>query len=170
MTTGLLSGTDFPAPHDDRWLEDYVPGASYTFGRVRMDEDAIIAFARDYDPQAFHVDPAAAAQSMYGGLIASGWHTTSVMMRVLVDHVISPASSLGSPGCDELRWLLPVRPGDELAVRVTFTGSRRSRSKPDRGFATSDLEVLNQRDEVVMTLKTTLFLLARDPAPPEGDG
>jgi acyl dehydratase len=155
-------GDDFAAPVADRWLEDYVPGASYTYGSVTLDEAAIIEFARAYDPQPFHTDPAAAARSIYGGLIASGWHTTAVMMRVLVDHVISPASSLGSPGCDELRWLKPVRAGDTLSVRITFTGTRRSRSRPDRGFAGADIEILNQDDEVVMTLKTTLYLLARE--------
>ena len=163
MTAAI--GDDFAAPVSDRYLEDYVPGASYTYGTVTLDEAAIIEFARAYDPQPFHTDPEAAASSIYGGLIASGWHTTAVMMRVLVDHVISPASSLGSPGCDELRWLKPVRPGDELSVRITFTGTRRSKSRPDRGFASSDIAILNQDYEVVMTLKTTLYLLARDAEP-----
>jgi len=156
-------GDDFAASAADRYLEDYVPGASYTYGTVTLDEASIMEFARAYDPQPFHTDPEAAARSIYGGLIASGWHTTAVMMRVLVDHVISPASSLGSPGCDELRWLKPVRPGDALSVRITFTGTRRSKSRPDRGFAGADIEILNQDDEVVMTLKTTLYLLAREP-------
>jgi len=161
--TAALGG-DFAASAADRYLEDYVLGASYTYGTVTLDEASIMEFARAYDPQPFHTDPEAAARSIYGGLIASGWHTTAVMMRVLVDHVISPASSLGSPGCDELRWLKPVRPGDALSVRITFTGTRRSKSRPDRGFAGADIEILNQDDEVVMTLKTTLYLLAREPA------
>jgi acyl dehydratase len=164
--TGAI-GPDFPAPREDRYLEDYVPGTSYTYGSATLDEASIIAFARAYDPQPFHVDPQAAADGVYGGLIASGWHTTCVMMRLLVDHVLSPVSSLGSPGCDELRWLKPVRPGDALSVRFHIHDSRRSRSRPDRGLVASSIEILNQADEVVMTMKTTLYLRARDPEPPE---
>jgi acyl dehydratase len=163
--TGPLTGADFAAPVDDRYLEDYLPGEIYTYGPVTVDTDSIIAFARQYDPQSFHTDPVAAASSMYGGLIASGWHTVALTMRVLVDHVISPASSLGSPGCDELRWLKPVRPGDTLAVRFEILANRRSRSKPDRGLVSNQIAVLNQHDEVVMTLKTVLLLLARHPEP-----
>jgi len=160
-------GADFAAPRDDRYLEDYEPGTSYRYGSVTLDEASIIAFARDYDPQPFHIDPEAAAESVYGGLIASGWHTCCVMMRLLVDHVLSPVSSLGSPGCDELRWLQPVRPGDTLDVRISFHDSRRSRSRPDRGLVAASIEILNQADEVVMTMKTTLYLRARDPEPPD---
>jgi acyl dehydratase len=161
--TGPLAGADFAASVDDRYLEDYVAGETYTYGRVELDERSIIDFARQYDPQAFHVDPVAARESMYGGLIASGWQTVAVTMRMLVDHVISPASSLGSPGCDELRWLAPVRPGDSLAVRFEVVSMRRSRSKPDRGLVSCRLEVLNQHDVVVMTMKTVLLLKARNP-------
>jgi acyl dehydratase len=159
-------GPDFAAPREDRYLEDYLPGSSYTYGSVTLDEASIITFARDYDPQPFHIDPEAAAESVYGGLIASGWHTTCVMMRLLVDHVLSPVSSLGSPGCDELRWLRPVRPGDTLDVRIAFHSSRRSQSKPDRGLVAASIEILNQAAEVVMTMKTTLYLRAREPEPP----
>jgi acyl dehydratase len=166
--TGPLTGADFAAPIGDRYLEDYVPGEIYTYGRVELDEASIVAFARQYDPQPFHIDPAAAAAGIYGGLIASGWQTVAVTMRMLVDHVISPASSLGSPGCDELRWTAPVRPGDSLAVRIEILSNRRSRSKPDRGLVSNQLEVLNQRDEVVMTLKTVLLLKARHPEPESG--
>jgi acyl dehydratase len=158
-------GADIAAPREHRYLEDYQPGTSYRYGSVTLDEASIIAFARDYDPQPFHIDPAAAADGAYGGLIASGWQTCCVMMRLLVDHVVSPVSSLGSPGCDELRWLKPVRPGDTLDVRISFHDSRRSRSKPDRGLVAASIEILNQADEVVMTMKTTLYLLARDATP-----
>jgi acyl dehydratase len=163
--TGPLTGADFAAPIEDRYLEDYEPGEVYTYGRVELDEASIVAFARLYDPQPFHIDPRAAAAGMYGGLIASGWQTVAVTMRMLVDHVISPASSLGSPGCDELRWLKPVRPGDSLAVRIEILSTRRSRSKPDRGLVSNQLEILNQRDEVVMTLRTVLLLKARQVEP-----
>ena len=166
--TGALTGADFAAPHDDRYFEDFLAGEVYTYGSVTLDEESIIAFARQYDPQAFHIDPEAAKDSVYGGLIASGWHTMAAAMRILVDHVISPASSLGSPGCDELRWLRPVRPGDSLSVRFEIVSSRRSRSKPDRGLVASRVEVLNQRDEVVMTLQTTLLAKVRNPEPADG--
>ncbi len=166
--TEPLTDADFAAPIDDRFLEDYVPGEIYTYGRVELDAAAIIAFARQYDPQPFHIDPGAAADSIYGGLIASGWQTVAVTMRMLVDHVISPASSLGSPGCDELRWAKPVRPGDALAVRFEILSTRRSRSKPDRGLVSCALEILNQRDEIVMTLQTVLLVRARPPASVSG--
>ncbi len=166
--TGPLTGADFAAPHDDRYFEDYLPGEVYSYGSVTLDEASIIEFARLYDPQPFHIDPVAAQDAIYGGLIASGWHTTSVMMRLLVDHVLSPASSLGSPGCDELRWLRPVRPGDSLSVRIEIVDGRRSRSNPDRGLVSCRLEVLNQRDEIVMTMRTTLLLRVRNPEPAQG--
>ena len=163
--TGPLTDADFAAPIDDRYLEDYLPGEIYTYGPITLDEQSIIAFARQYDPQPFHVDAIAAAASTYGGLIASGWQTAAETMRILVDHVLSPASSLGSPGCDELRWLKPVRPGDTLAVRFEILANRRSRSKPDRGLVSSQVAVLNQQDEVVMTLQSVLLLRARNPEP-----
>jgi acyl dehydratase len=166
--TGPLTGADFAAPHDDRYFEDYLPGEVYSYGSVTLDEASIIEFARLYDPQPFHIDPVAAQDSIYGGLIASGWHTTSVMMRLLVDHVLSPASSLGSPGCDELRWLRPVRPGDSLSVRIEIVDGRRSRSNPDRGLVSCRLEVLNERDEIVMTMRTTLLLRVRNPEAEQG--
>jgi acyl dehydratase len=163
--TGPIGGADFPAPHDDRYFEDYIAGETYTYGSVTLDEASIVAFARQYDPQPFHIDPVAAKDSIYGGLIASGWQTVAETMRILVDHVISPASSLGSPGCDELRWLKPVRPGDTLSVRFEIDSGRRSRSNPDRGLVASRLAVLNQRDDVVMTMRTTLLVRVRHPEP-----
>jgi acyl dehydratase len=152
------------AAREDRWFEDYTPGLRVEFGAVRVEEEEVVAFARRYDPQPFHVDAGAAAAGPYGGLIASGWHTGSLMMRLLVEHYLSPAS-LGSPGLDELRWLRPVRPGDTLSVRVTVLEARRSQSKPDRGLVKSALEVLNQRREVVMSVKATNFILCKIPAP-----
>lgn len=138
----------------ERYLEDYEPGEVFEFGDVVVTEDDIIDFATRYDPQPFHVNPQMARDTIYGGLIASGWQTAGLMMRMLVDHFISPAASLGSPGIDELRWLKPVRPGDRLRCRTTVTEARRSRSKPDRGLLHTVVEVLNQEDEVVMTVKS----------------
>jgi acyl dehydratase len=143
----------FPTPQEDRYFEDYHPGAVHEFGSITISESEIIEFARRFDPQPFHTDPVAAKQSAFGGLIASGWHTASLTMRILVDHYVSSAASLGSPGVDELRWRKPVRPGDTLSVRATITESKLSRSKPDQGTIRSYIEVLNQHREVVMTWK-----------------
>jgi acyl dehydratase len=143
---------------EDRYLEDYLPGAVHEFGSIEVEEDEIIAFAQRFDPQPFHTDPEAAKQSVFGGLIASGWFTSSLMMRLFVDHYLSQVASLSSPGVDELRWLKPVRPGDALSLRITVMDVKRSRSKPDRGVLRSYIEVLNQRNEVVMTMKALNLL------------
>lgn len=149
-----------PSPAD-RYFEDYPTGSVYEFGSIAVEEKEILDFARRFDPQPFHTDPEAARHSIYGGLIASGWHTAGLMMRLLVEHYLSPASSLGSPGVDELRWLKPVRPGDVLSLRVTVGEATRSRSKPDRGSVRSLTEVRNQRGEVVMTVKATTLMRCR---------
>lgn len=138
-------------PPRERYFEDYVVGESLTYGDYLVTEKEIREFAGRYDPQPFHVDAEAAKQSIFGGLIASGWHTASISMRMLVDHFVSRRSGMGSPGIDELRWLQPVRPGDRLKVRSTVIESRRSKSKPDRGLVRVRHETINQRDEVVMT-------------------
>jgi len=158
----------FPARREQRWFEDYRPGLVLEFGSAAVDEAEVIEFARRFDPQPFHVDAEAAAQGSFGGLIASGWHTGSLMMRLLVEHYLSPVASLGSPGIDELRWLAPVRPGDTLSVRVTILETRRSQSKPDRGLVRALMEVLNQRGEVVMSMRALNFMLCRDTAAPAG--
>ncbi len=136
-----------------RWFEDVTAGDIAEFGEHLMTEADVIAFATAYDPQPFHIDADAAQDSIFGGLIASGWHTGSVVMRMMVDHYLTPESSLGSPGVDEIRWIVPVRPGDRLRVRITVLSTVPSRSKPDRGIVHSLTEVLNQKDQVVMTLK-----------------
>jgi acyl dehydratase len=146
-----------------RYLEDYVPGFTRDCGSFTMSEADIIAFAEKYDPQPFHVDPAGAKNGPFGGLIASGWHTTSMMMRQLVEHWISAESSLGAAGIDEIRWPRPVRPGDTLSVRATILEARRSASKPDRGIIKSRAELTNQNGDLVMTLTAINFVLARDP-------
>lgn len=138
----------------ERYFEDYQSGEVYEFGAHTVTAEDIIEFAKRYDPQPFHTDPVAAEQSIYGGLIASGWMTGGLMMRQLVDHFISPVSSMGSPGMDELRWLKPVRPDDTLRVRVAVIETRRSQSKPDRGILLVQLECLNQNNEVVMSAKS----------------
>ena len=139
-------------PLKQRWFEDYAPGEIFEFGDYLVTETEIVEFAQRYDPQPFHVDPEAAKASLFGGLVASGWMTVSVVMRMLCDHFISTCSSLGSPGVDQVRWLLPVRPGDRLRVRVTIVSVQGSRSKPDRGVIVARQEALNQDGQIVMSL------------------
>jgi acyl dehydratase len=146
-----------------RYFEDHVPGSTYEFGLVLVEEREIIDFARRYDPQVFHVDPEAAKKTPFGGLVASGWHTVALATRMIVDHELSRVASLGSPGIDELHWWKPVRPGDVLSVRLTITEARRSLSKPDRGVVKGFIEVLNQRAEVVTSWKGANIVLCRHP-------
>jgi acyl dehydratase len=146
---------------DDRYFEDYVEGDVHTFGTIAVELDEIIAFAKRFDPQTFHTSPEAAKQTAFGGLIASGWHTAGLMMRLYVEHYLTHVASLASPGLDELHWLKPVRPGDRLSVRVTVLKATLSKSKPDRGAVTSFIEVFNQSDEVVMTLKAINIIARR---------
>jgi acyl dehydratase len=156
-----MSSRHTVASDPDRYFEDYVPGCVHEFGSIQVTEADIIEFAKRYDPQEFHVDPAAAVHGPYGGLIASGWHTAALMMRMFAEDFLSKASSLGSPGIDELRWPRPVRPGDTLRVRVTVLEARRSRSKPDRGIVSSLAEVLNQDGDVVLSMKAATFIRCR---------
>jgi acyl dehydratase len=143
------------------YFEDYVPGATYEVGSVSVDQASIVAFAKEFDPQPFHVDPVAAAAGPYGGLIASGWHTAALVMRVLVENYLSAESSLGSPGLDEIRWPYPVRPGDTLRVRATVTEARRSLSKPDRGIIKTLIEAVNPGDQTVMRATAINFVRVR---------
>ncbi len=159
-----MTTSTFSAPPENRYFEDYVAGAVHEFGTIAIEEAEMIAFAKRYDPQNFHTDPEAAKQTIYGGLIARGWLTGSLMMRLYTDHYLSHVASLGSPGVDELRWLKPVRPGDTLSLRVTIVETNRSRSKPDRGIVHSLIEVLNQHAEVVMSMKAVNFFLCREKA------
>jgi acyl dehydratase len=151
-------------PLQQRWFEDYRAGEVFEFGEYLITEQEIVEFARRYDPQAFHLDAAAAAQSHFGGLVASGWMTGSVLMRMMCDHFISPQASMGSPGLEKLRWLKPVRPGDRLRARVTVIEARVSRSKPDRGSMLVRQEAINQNDEVAMSIEGWAMLRCRPPA------
>ena len=146
-----MNTTHFTHPVQDRYFEDYVPGVTHRFGSVAVELDELVAFAERYDPQSIHTDPEAALDGPFKGVIASGWMTAGLMMRLYCQHYLSAVASLASPGVDELRWVRPVRPGDHLSIRVTVQDARRSRSKPDRGIVTSFVEVLNQDDAVVMT-------------------
>jgi acyl dehydratase len=145
-----------------QYFEDFTIGSVHEFGGITVTEPEIIAFARMFDPQPMHIDPEAAAKGSTNGLIASGWHTVGLMMRMYADHFL-PENGLPAPGVDEVRWLQPVRPGDRLRVRVTIVDKRESRSKPDRGIILPLAEVLNQRDEVVLSLRP-INLVRRRPA------
>src|SRR5271167_5042318 len=115
----------FSHPIGDRYFEDYVQGDVQAFGSIAVEADEIIAFAKRFDPQRFHTDPEAARQTSFGGLIASGWHTAGLMMRLCVEHYLTHVASLGSPGLDELRWIKPVRPGDQATRRPGDQATRR---------------------------------------------
>ena len=151
--------------HGLRYFEDYALGTTYDCGSVSIDQAGIIAFAKEFDPQPFHVDPVAAAAGPFGGLIASGWHTAVLVMRLLVEQYLSEEASLGSAGLDELRWPHPVRPGDTLRARATVIESRRSLSKPDRGIIKTLVEAVNQDGRTVMRATAINFMLVR---PPDG--
>ncbi len=146
-----------------RYFEDFKPGDVIELGSRTISKESILAFAREFDPQPFHTDEEAAKRSIYGGLLASGWHTGSLLMRILNDGLLKDTASLGSPGVDELRWLKPVRPGDVLSARMTVLESIPSRSKPDRGLIRSLMELRNQYGRVVLTIRG-LSLLGRRPA------
>ena len=144
------------------YFEDHVVGSVFQFGSILVEEEEMIAFAKRYDPQVFHADPEAAKKTAFGGLIASGWLTGSLSMRLVVEHRLSRVANIGSPGIDDVRWWKPVRPGDTLSVRLTIIETRRSQSKPDRGIVKSSIEVLNQSGEVVMSWKGTNIVLCRN--------
>ena len=168
--TRALGGADFPAPIGDRYFEDYQPGAVYEYGYASVTGEEIIAFATRFDPQPIHVDASFAATGPFGGLIASGWHTGGIMMRLFADHYLSHVASLASPGVDELRWTTPVRPGDSLRLRATIVEARRSRSKPDRGLVRTRAELLNQDGGCALSLVAMNLLRARDGAGPSASG
>ena len=146
------------------YLDDFRAGEVREFGRHVVTEEEIIDFAKRYDPQPFHVDPEAAKASTFGGLIASGWMTCGVAMRMMCDGYLLQTASMGSPGVDSIRWLQPVRPGDVLRLRLTTREVRPSQSKPDRGIVRTGWEMLNQCDQVVLTMEG-MGMFGRRPAP-----
>lgn len=135
------------------YWEDFKVGEVSEMGRRVVDKDEVIAFAKQFDPQPFHVDEAAARASMFGGLIASGWHTVSMTMRMMCDNYLLDSASLGSPGVDHVKWVKPVRPGDTIRAMRTVLESRRSTSRPEIGIVKTLWEVYNQDDALVMTME-----------------
>lgn len=133
--------------------EDFEVGSVRRFGAYAVTREAVLAFARDFDPQPFHLDDDAARVSMFGKLAASGWHTCAMAMRIMCDGYLLDSSSLGSPGIDQLRWLKPVFPGDTLGVRLEVLESRPMNSRPDVGLVRFAWSVLNQNADSVMTME-----------------
>ena len=143
------------------YFEDYRVGETAEFGAYEVSEQEVLDYARRFDPQPFHIDPEAAKRSVFGGLIASGWHTGAMMMRMFCEHGHAGEPILASPGFDDLKWLKPVRPGDRLSVRQTVKEVVPSKSRPDRGLVKFDSTVLNQAGEAVMTVTTMVFVRRR---------
>ncbi len=132
--------------------EDFAPGRVFEHGSRTLSEQDIISFAREWDPQRYHTDPQAARQTPFGGLIASGWQSCAVAMRLMCDAYLNESSCVGSPGIDEIRFLKPVRPGDTLRFRSTVLKSVPSRSQASRGTVSFRWELLNQAGEVVLSM------------------
>lgn len=148
-----------------RYFEDFTVGQVFDLGSREITRDEIVDFARRWDPQPFHVDEAAAAESAFGGLVASGWHTACAFMRMYVDAVLLGSASMGSPGLEELRWLVPVRPGDVLRGTAYVTETNPSSRRPDRGTVFMRWELHNQRNEVVARLSGRGFFGRRPGVP-----
>jgi len=144
-----------------RYLEDFSEGQVFELGEETIREQEILEFGRRFDAQPFHVDPEAARSSIYGGLIASGWHTGSLFMGMLVRGLLYDVASLGAGGLDELRWLKPVRPGDTLRGRLTVLGKRPSSKHRDRGLLNCVGELFNQRGERVLMIRWSAMIARR---------
>ena len=148
------------------YWEDFKVGEVHSIGEKRLGKDEMIAFAKQFDPQPFHMDEVTAKASMYGGLIASGWHTVALVMRMMCDAYLLDSASLGSPGIDNLKWLKPVRPGDTIRAQRTTIEVRASASKPDMGLVKTRWEVFNQDSEQVMTMEGYGMFRRRKPGNP----
>lgn len=147
-----------------QYLEDYAVGQTYSSGRVRVEKDQIVAFAKQFDPQPYHLDEDAALKSPFKGLAASGWHTAAMTMRLMVDGEFQPAGGILGVGFDQLSWPRPVRPGDELHVKSEVLEVRPSKSRPDRGMIRVQNTTLNQNGEVVQMFTGNLLVPRRSPA------
>lgn len=148
--------------HEIYW-EDLHVGRSFEMGGRTLTAEEIIGFASQFDPQPFHLDAEAARRSVFGGLCASGWHTCALVMRMMVDGMLSRSASQGSPGIDNLRWIRPVYPGDTIRVRYTIVEARPLKSRPGVGLVRAGTDVFNQRDEHVMHMESHGMFLMREP-------
>ena len=145
------------------YFEDFKPGLVGTFGPHHVSREDIIAFAAEFDPQPMHLDEEAAKRSMLNGLSGSGWHMCSLLMRMCWDGFIHRIASAGAPGVDEVKWLSPLRPGDDLTVDVEVLGTRESKSRPDVGFVQINNVVRNASGTILMTMTLPLMILRRAP-------
>ena len=151
VTTGYLP------PSDDRYYEDYCLAEVYECGTFTIDENEIIEFATHYDPQPMHTDP-----SVSGGVVASGWHTACLTMRLIADNFLSRVASLPSPGVEAIAWTHPIHPGEQINVVARVEAKRVSRSKPDRGILTTTFIAKNSKGTEVMTFRASNFVRLRD--------
>lgn len=149
-------------PQQKRHWEDFAPGQVFEHGPRRITREEIVAYAREFDPQPFHLDEEAARRSMLGGLCASGWHSCCILMRMAAESFVLNSSSMGAPGVDEVRWLAPVRPGDELTLRATVLSTRASGSRPDMGLVNVLLELFDAGGTCVMSLKAPMMFGRRN--------
>jgi acyl dehydratase len=147
---------------ETQFYEDFAVGDRFRTDAVSFAEPMIIAFAREYDPQGFHTDPAYAAKTIYGGIIASGWQVAALTFRKLIDAGFLRGGGMGSPGLDEVRWYKPVRPGDDIRLELTVTSTRLSNTRSDRGYVNLDIDAFNQKGERVMSYKVMEVLRRRD--------
>jgi acyl dehydratase len=146
-------------------FDDFAPGQVYELGETAATRDEIVRFAREFDPQPFHVDEEAARASRFGGLIASGWHSCSLLTRLMVDRLLAGSTAMGSPGADEVRWLAPLRPGARLSGRATVVEARPSERRPDRGSVRLRLELLEGGEPILSFLTTIHFGRRAEPHP-----
>ena len=147
-----------------RYYEDLEAGDTYALeGRYEVDREEITAFAEQYDPQPFHLEEAAAADSVFGGLVASGWHTAAMCMRLVVDNFLDPETSMGASGVADLEWIEPVRPGDTLRVEVEVLETRPSESRPEMGHVRMKLTGYNQHDDAVIEWVSDGMVRRRNP-------
>jgi len=144
--------------------EDFTPGRVFEHGPRRLPRDEMIAFAAEFDPQPMHLDDEAARETMLGGLAASGWYLCCILMRMSTDAFVLNSSSMGAPGVDEVRWLMPVRPDEELSFRATVLDTRPSKSRPEMGFVRFEFELFNAKGQRAVTLTTSLMMGRRDKA------
>jgi acyl dehydratase len=145
----------------ERYLEDFAVGQTFVSRRLCVDRERVLAFAAEFDPQPFHLDESAARNSIFGGLVASGWHTAAVTMRLLVESELKPAGGFIGAGLDEFRWPRPVRPGDELRIECEVLELRPSKSRPEQGLVKVRTTTLNQDDEAVLVQVVNLVVLRR---------
>ena len=147
-----------------RYFEDFEAGQEFPLGPHRVTREEIIAFAAEFDPQPFHLDEAAGADTLLGGLAASGWHTCALFMRMMYEGWLKDSASMGAPGVDKVQWVSPVRPGDTLSGRTIILETRESKSRPDRGFVRTRHEISKAAGEIVLVLETPIMIARRSAA------